>query len=498
MKIFIDTNRNLGKISKNIYGQFAEHLGNGIYGGLYVGTDSTIPNVDGIRTDVVEALKRIKVPVIRWPGGSFSEKYHWKDAVGPKERRKPVVNTSWGGVVEDNSFGTHEFFRLCELVGCAPYLAANITSGSVRELEEWVDYVTNPAGSSMAQLRRENGREEPWQLPYVGIGNESWSMRPEFYSDRFQLFASGIHAGNVKELKKIACGPNGADYNWTDTLVRMTGRRVMDGLSLHYYTMPGYYKTDEYPEEEKHTALDFTKEGYYRTLRRALYMDELLRMHGSMMDRYDPERKIELVVDEWGTWHQPETGTNQSFLYQQNTMRDAIVAGVTLNIFNGYCERVKMANIAQMVNVLQAMIFTRDEEIVLTPTYYVFELYKVHQEAMKVECYVQKELVGPEEAKVPSVSVSASEDENGVLHATIVNLDPESEKELDCFLDGADYILVSGRYLCGEMHSCNSFAEKDNVVVQEIAEIPISDNRFTLRLPACSVTMLTIRKKEID
>ncbi len=496
MKAFINSGRKYDKIDKNIYGQFAEHLGHGIYEGLFVGKDSPIPNIDGIRKDVIDALKAIRVPVIRWPGGSFSEKYHWMDAVGPQEERKPVINTSWGGIMEDNSFGTHEFFRLCELVGAAPYLAANVTSGSVRELEDWVDYVTNPEPSAMAKLREKNGRKEPWDLPMIGIGNENWTMRPEFYSDHYKLYASGIHVGKIQNLQKIACGPNGADYNWTDTMMKMTSSHAMNGLSLHYYTMPGFYETDEYPEEQKATALDFDLAGYYRTLRRALFMEELIRMHGAMMDRYDPEKKVTLVVDEWGTWHAPDADTNPAFLYQQNTMRDAIVAGITLNIFNDHCDRVRIANIAQMVNVLQAMILTKGEEMLLTPTYHVFDLYQVHMDATRVESFVSKEMTGTPKAEVPAVSISASEDADGVLHATLVNLDAEAEQEITCYLDGAEYASVSGKYICGSMYDCNTFAEKENVVIRDLEELPVCGNAFTIKVPACCVMQLTFQKEK--
>lgn len=491
--LFINSGRKYGKISRYLYGHFAEHLGAGIYNGLYVGKQSAIPNTDGIRNDVVEALKKIRVPVIRWPGGSFSEKYHWKDAVGPAEKRRPVVNTSWGGTVEDNSFGTHEFFRLCELVGCDAYLAVNITTGTVQEAADWVDYITGTADSDMVRLRRKNGREEPWKLPWLGIGNENWTMRPEFYSDRFKLFASGLHAGNVSGIKRIACGPDGADYGWTDTVMRLTAPGVMNGLSLHYYTMPGYYKTDEYPLEQKGYALEFDRAGYYRTMRRTLYMEELLRNHCALMERYDPERKVGLAVDEWGTWHLAEPGTNPAYLYQQNTMRDAVAAAVTLNLFNEYSDRVIMANIAQMVNVLQAVILTAGEKMLLTPTYHVFDLYQFHQDAVRIESHIQQDLTGPKEARVPALQVSASEDDNGIIHATVVNLDTEEEKSLNCSLGGRERTSVQVRLISGDMHAYNDFEGRNEVEVKAKPDIHVEANRFSVRMPACSVMLLTIR-----
>lgn len=491
-KLFINSGKKYNTINKNIYGHFAEHLGLGIYKGVYVGEDSDIPNIDGIRLDVVEALKNIKAPVIRWPGGSFSEKYHWMDAIGPKKDRQPIVNTSWGGVVEDNSFGTHEFFKLCELIGADPYIAANITSGTVRELGDWVDYITNAGESTMAKLRRKNGREEPWKLPFVGIGNENWSMRPEFYSDMFKLFGSGVHGSRTERVQRIACGPNGADYNWTDVMMKTAGR-FMNGISLHYYTMPGYYKTDEWPDEVKGQALDFDRACYYRTLRRALFMENLVSHHAAVMDIYDPQKRTGLVVDEWGTWYLGEPGSNPAFLYQQNTMRDAVVAGLTLNIFNKHSDRVSMANVAQMVNVLQAVILTKDEEMLLTPTYHVFDLYKSHQGATLIESFAQQNDAGTEEAPVPALSISASEDADGVVHATVTNLDADDRKSLDIFLDGKTFTSASVRYIAGDMHDYNDFGGETRVAIKTLPEIAVVDNRLSFDLPACGIAEITLK-----
>ena len=499
--MIINTGRKYGKIDRNIYGHFAEHLGHGIYGGVFVGEESDIPNERGIRLDIVNALKAIKAPVIRWPGGSFSEKYHWRDAVGPKKERKPIINTSWGGVVEDNSFGTHEFFRLCELVGAQPYIAANVTTGTVQELCDWMDYITDGGDSEMAKLRRANGREEPWKLKYLGIGNENWTMRPEFYSDRFKLYASGIHPAAASGLARIACGPDGADYNWTETLMRMTDTRVMNGISLHYYTMPGYYKTDEYPEEVKQEARDFDRAYYYRSLRRAAFMEKLVEGHSAIMDRYDPEKKAALVVDEWGAWHKGEADVNPAFLYQQNTMRDAVIAGLTLNIFNNHNERVRMANLAQMVNVLQAVILTKDQELVLTPTYHVFDLYKDHMDAERVECYIQQDLAGTQEAQVPGLSVSASmkaasdaEEESADVLATIVNTDADEAKTVRVILDGGQFKEASIRYISGEMHAFNDFGGRNDVTAQSLPDRQIEDNELVLEVPACCVMALSLKR----
>jgi len=353
-------------IEKYIYGHFAEHLGRCIYEGFWVGQDSPIPNTRGIRNDVVEALRKIKPPVLRWPGGCFADEYHWKDGIGPRERRPARVNTHWGGVTENNHFGTHEFMDLCEQLGADPYICGNVGSGTVQEMAEWVEYITFAGKSEMADLRRQNGREEPWRLPFFGVGNENWGcgghMRPEYYADLYRRYQTYVRHYSGNRVYKVACGPTG-DYRWTEVLMREAGR-WMDGLSLHYYTLPGTW-------EKKGSATQFDESEWFSTLRNALHMEELIRRHSAIMDRYDPQRRVGLIVDEWGTWYDVEPGTNPGFLYQQNTLRDALVAGIHLNIFNNHAERVKMANIAQTVNVLQAMILTDGPRMIVTPTYHV-------------------------------------------------------------------------------------------------------------------------------
>ncbi len=365
------------KISRHIYGHFAEHLGRGIYEGIWVGEDSPIPNTHGVRNDVLEALRRIQVPVVRWPGGCFADEYHWKDGVGPRADRKRIVNTHWGGVVENNHFGTHEFLQFCELLGCEPYVCGNVGSGTVEEMSQWVEYINFGGESPMANWRAENGRAQPWNLTYFGVGNESWgcggNMRPEYYADLYRRYQTFVRNYGNNRVYKIACGASDGNYGWTEVLMREAGR-MMDGISLHYYTIPGTWKN-------KGSAIEFAEDAWFATLKKALFMDELIRGHSAIMDTYDPDKRIGLIIDEWGTWFDVEPGTNPGFLYQQNSLRDALVAGVTLNIFNNHSDRVHMANIAQMVNVLQSMILTDGDKMVLTPTYHVFDMYKVHQDA---------------------------------------------------------------------------------------------------------------------
>ena len=364
-KIIVNTMDKRSRINRNIYGNFSEHLGRCIYNGLFVGEGSPIPNVNGMRTDVVEALKNIRLPVLRWPGGCFADEYHWKDGIGPRKGRKRMVNTHWGGVIEDNSFGTHEFLEFCRQVGCEPYINGNLGSGTVQEMSEWVEYMTFGGESPMARLREENGRKEPWRIKYFGVGNESWgcggNMQAEYYAHEYRRYQTYCRDYGDNKLYRIACGPYTDDYAWTEKIMPMV-KDFADAITMHYYAVPkGKW-------DQKGPATGFTREAYYATLQAAAYMDELVTKHGHIMDKYDPQHKVGLIVDEWGTWYDVEPGTNPGFLYQQNTMRDAMAAALTLNIFNSHSDRVVMANIAQLVNVLQAVILTEGDKMVLTPT----------------------------------------------------------------------------------------------------------------------------------
>ena len=477
-------------INRNLYGHFSEHLGRCIYNGVFVGEDSPIPNEKGMRTDVVEALRHIRVPVLRWPGGCFADEYHWKDGIGPKESRKRMVNTNWGGVTEDNSFGTHEFLEFCRQVGCEPYINGNMGSGTVQEMSEWVEYMTSDAISPMAELRRQNGREEPWKIRYFGVGNESWgcggNMRPSYYADEFRRYQTFLRNYGENKLYKIACGPNVDDYTWTDTVMEIAGR-YMDAITLHYYTLPN----DDW--DHKGSALAFNREEYYRTLRKALRMEELLQKHIQIMDRRDPEKRVGLIVDEWGAWYDVEPGTNPGFLYQQNTMRDALVAAATLNIFNQHSDRVVMANIAQLVNVLQSVILTEGDKMVKTPTYHVFDLYKEHQDATLVYSQIETASTGTETEQVPQISVSVSMDEQGVLHATLANLSDEEADLAELVFVNFVPTSVEGEVLCGKPADHNDFTAPDAVHLEPLTDVRVENGRVLARMPACSVARLTIR-----
>lgn len=480
-KIKINTARETGKISKYIYGQFAEHLGRCIYEGVWVGPDSDIPNKNGIRQDVVEALRAIKVPVIRWPGGCFADEYHWKDGVGPLENRKTIVNTHWGGVTETNYFGTHEFFELCEQVGAEAYINGNVGSGTVQEMQEWVEYMTMPGESPMANWRRENGREEPWNVKFFGVGNESWgcggNMRPEYYADLYRRYQTYVRNYTSDRIYKIACGPNIDDYNWMDVVMK-NAHQFMDGISLHHYSLTSNW-------ENKGPATDFPEEEWFSLIKSANKMDELITKHSTIMDLYDPEERVGLIVDEWGSWLAVEPGTNPGFLYQQNTIRDAMVASLTLNIFHKHAGRVQMANIAQMVNVLQSMILTEGEKMIKTPTYYVFDLYKNHMDATRLDA------IG-ETKETTSYTVSKQDQ---MVTASFCNYHlteaDEVELDLDCVVG-----TVWGEALIGEtMDAHNNFENPEQIVKQAFDGVKVMDGKIFVTLPPKSVVSVYIEGK---
>lgn len=500
-KLFINEKKQKGHINPEIYGHFSEHLGRCIYEGLYVGENSEIPNVHGMRKDVVDALKDMKIPVLRWPGGCFADEYHWRDGIGPKETRKKMVNTHWGGVTEDNSFGTHEFFELCEQIGCKTYINGNVGSGSVQEMSEWVEYMTFDGVSPMAELRKQNGHEKPWKVDYFGVGNENWgcggNMTPEYYGNLYRRYQTYVrNYNNSAPIQKICCGANAGDFGWTKDVLATCYKApapehahgFMEGLSLHYYTVP------EDGWSHKGSATDFDEKSYYKTLSKTWYMKELIEKHATIMDEYDPKKEIGMMVDEWGCWYDVEPGTNPGFLYQQNTMRDALVAGINLNLFNKHSDRVKMANIAQMVNVLQSMILTEGEKLVKTPTYHVFDLYQVHQENDLLASSLETEQVGLEdEYMVPNLTESVSIDANGVLHITMTNVDLEKAYPVEAVLLGKEAGEIKAEIVTGHMQDKNTFEEPETVGVQAFDGVQATKEGISFTIPACSVLHIAVK-----
>lgn len=480
-------------ISKDIYGHFSEHLGRCIYEGLWVGTGSAVPNTYGIRNDVLFALREIKVPNLRWPGGCFADTYHWKDGIGPQQKRASIVNTHWGGVTEDNSFGTHEFMKLTELLGCDAYINGNVGSGTVREMAEWVEYLTSGSDSPMTRLRKENGREEPWKVKYFAIGNENWgcggNMTDEYYANVMRQFSTYLNNYGENRLYRVACGPSDYNVSWTETLMKDPATRArFQGLSIHYYSLVDGWNN-------KGPATGFTEKEWFQTLRANLQMDQIIRGHAAIMDRYDPQKTKGLVVDEWGNWFNVEPGTDPGFLYQQNTLRDALTAAIHLNIFNQHADRVKVANLAQMVNVLQSVILTKDDKMVLTPTYHVFRMFRVHQEAKLLKTDLRCEDYAFGERKIQSISASASIDGDGKVHVSIANLNPNKSITVTCPVIGDTFTKITGELLtAGTISALNSFEKPDEVKPVPFKGFSYKDGIMTVTMPSKSVVTIEMSK----
>jgi len=478
-------------ISRHIYGHFAEHLGRCIYDGFYVGEkNDSIPHANGVRTDVIEALKNLNIPNLRWPGGCFADTYHWKDGIGPKEQRPTMVNNWWGGVTEDNSFGTHDFLNMCELLGAEPYLAGNVGSGEVQELADWVQYVNFAGKSPMSDWRRKNGRQEPWKVKFWGVGNESWgcggNMTVDYYTDIYRKYATFMSDWtNGAGLYRIASGANSADYNWTETLLKNIPGSLMKGMGLHHYAVINW--------DKKGSATDFSEAEYFKTMKSAWFMNELVEKNIAIMDKYDPKGNIDLIVDEWGGWYEVEPGTNPGFLYQQNTMRDAMIAGMTLNIFNNHARRVKMANLAQAINVLQAVILTEGKSMVLTPTYHVMEMYKVHQDAKLIPITLQSTDFEFNNEKIPAVSASASQDAKGRIHISLVNIDPKKTNKIRVDLGGLKASKITGRILrADKLQDYNSFKVPSKIAPSAYNKAKAQNGLVDIEIPAFSVIVLEL------
>lgn len=499
------------KIEKDIYGNFTEHLGRCIYDGLWVGKDSEVPNVNGVRKDVIEALKRIQLPVLRWPGGAFADTYHWKDGIGPQNKRKKIANVSWGGAIEDNSFGTHEFLDMCEEIGCDAFVNLNLGTGTVQEMVDWVEYMTGTGDTPMVNLRRENGREKPWKIAYLGVGNESWGgggqMRAEHYVDLYKQCTQFIHIGNPgsfdesylnRGTKLIAVGPP-TGSEWTDAVMKnLTGtqyqlnfafeRNLTDGVSLHYYA----FGSDDFMNSK--TAGDFDEYDWYNLLQKGAEIEEKIVLQDNTMSRYDPSKVIGLVIDEWGSWYAAEPGTNPLFLYQQNTVRDAVLAAMTLNIFNKHADRVKLATIAQMVNVLQSIILTNGGKMILTPTYHVFDMYKKHQNATLLGTFIENEIIGVEDKRINRFYESSSIDSEGKVLATICNTSMDSDELLEIELYGAKILEAEADIIHAAPHAKNT-TDKPDMVSKQRWNVNIENEKLIVSIPAASVISVYITTK---
>jgi alpha-N-arabinofuranosidase len=497
--VSVDPGRPGAKIDRNIFGQFAEHLGHGIYEGLWVGPDSAIPNTRGIRNDVVEALKALKVPNVRWPGGCFADEYHWRHGIGPE--RAVTLNPNWGGVIEPNTFGTHELLDFVEQIGSEAFISVNLGSGTPQEAAEWLEYLTTAQPTTLAKRRAGNGHPAPYKIAFLGIGNESWdcggNMTPEHYLNQLKAYSRFVRNFNPEQqqgpgrMLKIAVGPGGDGPRWTEwtevVMKAWQGRSWswdMDGLSLHHYTVV------RWPPAHKSTG--FGEAEYGQILKATLEMDRIIATHSAIMDRYDPEKKIALFVDEWGAWYAPLPGSNPGFLVQQNSLRDAVLASLNLNIFARHAERVRGANIAQMINVLQAMIRTDGDKMVLTPSYHVFRMYVPFQDATMVPIAFEALSYADGDVTLPRLDAIAARDTAGKLWLAATNLDPHRPLDLEVSLAGAQATAATGETLTAPaVDSVNTFEAPATVAPRPVAA-RVEGGKLSLSLPPKSVTVVSV------
>ena len=499
--VVVDASKAGARIDRHIFGQFAEHLGKGIYEGVWVGPDSPIPNTRGIRNDVVAALKALKVPNVRWPGGCFADEYHWRNGVGPS--RRVTLNPNWGGVIEPNTFGTHEFMDFTGQIGADAFISINVGSGTPQDAAEWLEYMTAPHTTTLGKERAANGREQPWVIPFLGIGNESWdcggNMSAEYYLQQLRIYSRFARNYNPaqqgeggRRMERIAVGPGGGEprfVEWTKTIMQSwQGRQWswdMEGLSLHFYSVVRW--------PPAHVSVGFGENDYAEILAKTLEMHELIRTHGAIMDTHDPEKRIALAVDEWGAWYAQLPGTQQGFLAQQNSMRDAILAALNLNIFARHADRVRVANIAQMVNVLQAMILTDGPRIVLTPTYHVFKMYVPFQGATFIPVTVDGGRYTHGAFTLPRVDVMAAKDGSGTLWMSLANVDPNRPAEIATTISGMTPRLATGETLTAPaVDSVNTFDSPTSVTPTPV-QATLQGNRLSLTLAPKSVTVIGVR-----
>jgi alpha-L-arabinofuranosidase len=490
VSVTVDTSRPGAEIDRHIYGQFAEHLGHGIYEGIWVGENSRIPNIQGYRKDVVEALQHIHVPVVRWPGGCFGDLYDWRDGIGPRAKRPVRINVHWGGVTEDNAFGTHEFLNFAELIGADAYVSGNVGTMTPYDMAQWMEYMTSDEKSSLANARRKNGRAKPWTIKYFGVGNEIWgcggNMRGEYAADINRRYSTFINAPASMGMIKVASGPTGSrpDYlEWAEDMMKDGGH--LQAMSFHYYTVPKDRGPGDAGANWRGPALGFDESQWAVTLTKTLRMEDMVSDLSTMMDKYDPQKNVGLYIDEWGSWYDQEAGSHPGFLYQQNSLRDAEVAALNLNIFHRHTDRVKMANIAQMINVLQAMILTNRDKMVLTPTYHVYDMYQPFMGATPYPANVSGPAYRP---GVPMVDVSAARSKDGKLVLALVNTDPRNAAHVVTNLMGTAH----GRILTGPAMDTHNTFDAPNTIHPTVFSATSDGGKLAVDLPAKSVAVLAV------
>ncbi len=488
----IHADRPVATIAPEIYGQFAEHLGQGMYGGLWVGRHSNIPNLRGFRKDVVGALRVLGVPVVRWPGGCFADQYHWRDGIGLPARRPVRVNTTWGGVEESNAVGIHEYMDLMSQLGSKSYIDSNVGTGSPQETKDWLEYMTSPSHSALAQERRRNGRAPPWRLDYWAFGNELWgcggNMRPQVYADLFHWYATFAKTPADNTPLWIAAGGYGDDASFTDALMASDVKAHQIGaVTLHHFALPqGNFDGPKGP------ATGFGEDQWMSIMRRTLALDGMIAAHSAVMDKYDPQKRVALFVDEWSNWYDVEPGTNPGFLHQQNTLRDALTAALSLDIFHAHADRVRMACITQMVNVLQAMIHTDGPRMMLTPTYHVYMMYKPFRGAtdLSIDLATPDYVYGGQ--SVAAIHASVARGADGHLILALTNIDPHRAAHVAATVAGLQ--SVSGTILTADaMDAHNTFDRPDAVKPAAFHGATLVGSALNVDMPAKSLVVLELR-----
>ena len=496
VKVKIDPNQTGPVISKHIFGQFAEHLGRGIYEGVWVGPESNIPNTRGLRNDVIQALKELKVPNVRWPGGCFADEYHWRDGIGGVDERQTRINASWAGRLEPNTFGSHEFYDFLDQIGAEAFISANIGSGTVKEAADWLEYLTAKE-TTLAKERAINGHPEPYKVAFWGIGNEVWGCGGPFTAEEYltelkKYTNFNTNYNSEANTKYVAVGPDGDDFaEYTDVIMDAWSKKSwawnIHELSLHRYTRNGW--------PPNIIATGFKEQQYASVIYETLGMDKFIARNKAIMDKYDPEKKVGILVDEWGTWYAPTEGTDPGFLEQQNSQRDAIIAALNFNIFMRHADRVHGANIAQMVNVLQAMILTNNEKMVLTPTYHSFHMYVPFQNTTRIGIDYDEGNYKYGDINMKGIDAIASIGEDGKIRVAITNIDPNKAVEIDLsFVNGSITNAEGETLYSSTMDAINTF-EKPDVVSPKPIKLKVSKGNVSLTLKPQSVTVLLIDKK---
>ena len=518
VQIFVDDPG--ARIAPEIYGHFTEHIGGVIYDGVWVGEKSKIRNVGGIRTELVERMNRIKVPILRWPGGCFADSYDWKDGIGPQAQRPRRTNfwevdpeaerlhETGAQIFEPNSFGTDEFARFCRLTNAQPYLAANLRSASALEFDHWVEYCNSPAGSTtLADMRKTNGSAAPYGVMYWGVGNESWgcggSFAPEEYASEFRRYTNWIPKFGV-DLQLIGAGPNSNDRDWTHKFFEevFTGAHAyhnpqFSGWSVHHYASNlSRGKITNNFHEAHGKALDFDATDWYELMRETARVEEIMQDQWAIMGQFDPRHHVKLVVDEYGPWYHQGSEVDPTHLFgQQITVRDALATAMSLDIFNRHADKVSVATCAQLVNNLNALFLCHGDKFLSTPNFYVFEMYAAHQGAQSLPVEFGAHSIhydrDGKDASFWGLGGSASL-KGKTVTLTMVNPSVKAPRETQIALRGGTAASATGTVLASDdMHAHNTFDRPDTVQSRPLT-VTAAGEILNVTLPAASVAKITV------